>query len=94
MGEVIVITSGKGEVGKTNNTDNIGAALADIGKKVALVDGDTGLRNLDILMGFENAVIAADRAIFVVNPEVTSIRDADRVLGMLRNKGIKNHVIV
>lgn len=170
MGEVIVITSGKGGVGKTTNTANIGTALADIGKKVALVDGDTGLRNLDILMGlenrilynlfdviekkcslkqalikdkkyenlyllstaqtknkndikpeqmlklinelkcefdyilidspagieqgFENATIAADRAIVVVNPEVTSIRDADRVIGMLKNKGIKNHVIV
>jgi septum site-determining protein MinD len=57
MGEVIVITSGKGGVGKTTNTANIGTALADIGKKVALVDGDTGLRNLDILMGLENRIL-------------------------------------
>lgn len=170
MGEVIVITSGKGGVGKTTNTANIGTALAAIGKKVVLVDGDTGLRNLDILMGlenrivynlvdviekkcslkqalikdkkyenlyllstaqtknkndikpeqmlnlineikdefdyilidspagieqgFDNAVIAADRALVVVNPEVTSIRDADRVIGMLDSKGLKNHKVI
>lgn len=162
-GEVIVITSGKGGVGKTTITANIGSALADIGKKVVLVDGDTGLKNLDILMGlenrvvynlfdviegrcnlkqalvrdkrykelfllstaqlrdkndlapeqmleliaqlrtlfdyvlidcpagieqgFENAVIGADRSIVVVNPEVTSIRDADRVIGKLEGRG-------
>jgi septum site-determining protein MinD len=166
MSEVIVVTSGKGGVGKTTNTANIGTALADIGKKVVLVDGDTGLRNLDILMGlenrivynlvdvieekcklkqalikdkkydnlyllstaqtknkndikpeqmlklinelkcdfdyilidspagieqgFDNAVVGVDRALIVVNPEVTSIRDADRVIGMLRDRGIKN----
>jgi len=170
MGEVIVITSGKGGVGKTTNTANIGTALADIGKKVVVVDGDTGLRNLDILMGlenrivynlidvieekcslkqalikdkkyenlyllstsqtknkndikpeqmsklidelkckfdyilidspagieqgFDNATIGADRALVVVNPELTSIRDAYRVIGMLDNKGIKNNRVI
>ncbi len=161
--EVIVITSGKGGVGKTTITANVGNALASIGKKVVLVDGDTGLRNLDILMGlenriiynlidvieekcslkqalvrdkrykelfllptaqlrdktdikpeqmislisqlrdsfdyilidspagieqgFENAVVCADKAIVVINPELTSIRDADRVIGKLESKG-------
>jgi septum site-determining protein MinD len=57
MGEVIVITSGKGGVGKTTTTANMGTALAAIAKRVVLVDGDTGLRNLDILMGFANRVV-------------------------------------
>lgn len=167
MGEAIVITSGKGGVGKTTTTANIGTALASMGKKVVVVDGDTGLRNLDVLMGlenrivftlidvieercrlkqalikdkrfpnlfllptaqtrdkndispeemfkligelkeeydyviidcpagieqgFENAVVGADRAIVVVNPEVTSVRDADRVIGKLDAKGLDNH---
>lgn len=170
MGEAIVITSGKGGVGKTTTTANIGTALASMGKKVVVVDGDTGLRNLDVLMGlenrivftlidvienrcrlkqamikdkrfnnlfllptaqtrdkndikaeemlslvqelkedfdyvlidcpagieqgFENAVIGADRAIVVVNPEVTSVRDADRVIGKLDAKGVENHQLL
>jgi septum site-determining protein MinD len=170
MGEVIVITSGKGGVGKTTTTANIGTALAAIKKRVVLVDGDTGLRNLDILMGlenrivynlvdvieekcrlkqalikdkryenlfllptaqtknkndvqlkkmldlinklkdefdyvlidspagieqgFQNSVIAADRAIVVVNPEVTSIRDADRVIGILKDMGFKDQKLI
>lgn len=170
MGESIVITSGKGGVGKTTTTANIGTALASLGKKVVVVDGDTGLRNLDVLMGlenrivytvldvledrcrlkqalikdkrfndlcllptaqtrdkndispeqmltlvlelkkdfdyviidcpagieqgFENAIIGADRAIIVVNPEVTSVRDADRVIGKLDAKGLENHQLV
>jgi len=170
MGEAIVITSGKGGVGKTTTTANIGTALAKLGKNVVLVDGDTGLRNLDVLMGlenriiytlidvieercklkqalikdkrlpnlfllptaqtkdkndvskenmetlinslkeefdyviidcpagieqgFENAVVAADRAVIVVNPELTSIRDADRVIGKLDARGLDDHKLL
>lgn len=170
MGEAIVITSGKGGVGKTTTTANIGTALASIGKTVVVVDGDTGLRNLDVLMGlenrvvytvvdvieekcrlkqalikdkrfdglyllptaqtrdktdidkdamadlvkklkeeydyilidcpagieqgFENAVAGADRALVVVNPEITSVRDADRVIGKLDAKGFENHKLI
>ncbi|OFI07225.1 septum site-determining protein MinD [Clostridium acetireducens DSM 10703] len=171
MGEAIVITSGKGGVGKTTTTANIGTALASLGKKVAIVDGDTGLRNLDVLMGlenriiftlldvvekecalkralikdkrfsdnlcllptaqtrdkndisaeqmynlvnelkkefdyviidcpagieqgFENAIVGADKALIVVNPEVTSVRDADRVIGKLDAKGLENHDLI
>ena len=57
MGEVIVITSGKGGVGKTTTTANLGAALALRNKKVALVDTDIGLRNLDVVMGLENRIV-------------------------------------
>lgn len=170
MGEAIVVTSGKGGVGKTTTTANIGTALASMGKKVVVVDGDTGLRNLDVLMGlenrivytlidviegrcrlkqalikdkrfnnlfllptaqtrdkndvkasemlkivnslkdefdyviidcpagieqgFENAVGGADRAIVVVNPELTSVRDADRVIGKLDAKGLDRHELI
>jgi len=170
MGEAIVVTSGKGGVGKTTTTANIGTGLAALGKSVVVVDGDTGLRNLDVLMGlenrivftlmdvienkcklkqalikdkrfpnlfllptaqtrdkndisidqmeklindlkvefdyviidcpagieqgFENAVVAADRALIVVNPEVTSVRDADRVIGKLDSKGLENHQLI
>jgi septum site-determining protein MinD len=170
MGEAIVITSGKGGVGKTTTTANIGTALAAMDKKVVVIDGDTGLRNLDVLMGlenrvvftlldviegrcrlkqalikdkrfnnlfllptaqtrdkndveinemlkivnelklefdyviidcpagieqgFENAVVGADWAIIVVNPEITSVRDADRVIGKLDAKGLERHELV
>jgi len=57
MGEVIVITSGKGGVGKTTTTANLGAALALAEKKVVLVDTDIGLRNLDVVMGLENRIV-------------------------------------
>lgn len=57
MGEAIVITSGKGGVGKTTTSANIGTALALLGKKVCLVDTDIGLRNLDVVMGLENRII-------------------------------------
>ena len=54
---VIVITSGKGGVGKTTTTANIGAVLADKGHKVLLIDTDIGLRNLDVVMGLENRIV-------------------------------------
>lgn len=57
MSEVIVITSGKGGVGKTTTTANLGTCLAKLGKKVVLVDTDIGLRNLDVVMGLENRVV-------------------------------------
>ena len=170
MGVSIVITSGKGGVGKTTTTANIGTALAKLGHKVVVIDGDTGLRNLDVLMGlenrivytimdvienrcrlnqalikdkryqnlcllptaqtrdkddiktedmlnivtelkkefdyviidspagieqgFENAVVGADKAIVVVNPEITSVRDADRVIGKLDAKGLEDHSVI
>ena len=57
MGEVIVITSGKGGVGKTTTTANIGIGLSGLGKKVMVIDTDLGLRNLDVVMGLENRII-------------------------------------
>ncbi len=169
-GKIIVISSGKGGVGKTTATASIGAALAMDGKKVAVVDMDIGLRNLDVVMGlenrvvfnivdivrgkckvkqaaikdrridnlflipasqsdnkdaltpndikrvakdmretfdfilmdcpagiergFENAVAAADEAVVVCTPEVSSIRDADRVIGLLLAKQIPPKLLV
>ena len=167
MSEVIVITSGKGGVGKTTTTANLGVGLAIRGKKVVLVDTDTGLRNLDLLLGlerrivytlvdvvqkrvnygqalvrhkkytnlfllptsqvadktaiepeqmldiveamknefdyilidcpagieqgYETAVIGADWAIVVTMPEISAVRDADKIIGKLQasNKKIK-----
>ncbi|MGA3598719.1 septum site-determining protein MinD [Lysinibacillus agricola] len=57
MGEAIVITSGKGGVGKTTTAANLGTALALQGKKICLVDTDIGLRNLDVILGLENRII-------------------------------------
>lgn len=170
MGEVIVITSGKGGVGKTTTTANLGAALALNNKKVVLVDTDIGLRNLDVVMGlenrivydivdvvegkcklrqalikdkrfkdlflipaaqtrdksavneeqmieltsklkedydyvlidcpagieqgFKNAIAGADRAIVVTTAEISAIRDADRIIGLLEASEIKNPELV
>lgn len=57
MGEVLVVTSGKGGVGKTTTVANLGTGLAMAGKKVVLVDADIGLRNLDVVMGLENRIV-------------------------------------
>ncbi len=165
MSEVIVVTSGKGGVGKTTTSANIGTGLAMQGKKVLLIDTDIGLRNLDVVMGlenrivynlvdviegncrvkqaaikdkrypnlfllpsaqtkdktsvkpeqmkklieelkdkfdfiildcpagieqgFKNAIAGADRAFVVTTPEVSAIRDADRVVGLLEANEMK-----
>ena len=57
MSQVIVVTSGKGGVGKTTTSANIGTALNLLGKKVVLLDADIGLRNLDVVMGLENRIV-------------------------------------
>ena len=162
MAKILVVTSGKGGVGKTTSTAAIGAGLASLGKNVAVVDFDVGLRNLDLIMGAERRVVFdlinvtqgdaklsqalirdkrietlyllpasqtrdkdaltsegvarvvdelrerfdwvicdspagiergallamyhADVAIVVTNPEVSSVRDSDRIIGMLDSK--------
>ena len=162
MAKVLVVTSGKGGVGKTTSTAAIGAALAQTGKKVVVVDFDVGLRNLDLVMGAERRVVYdlinvvqgdaklpqalirdkrldtlhllpasqtrdkdaltpegvarvigelrerfdwvvcdspagiergaqlamhnADMAVVVTNPEVSSVRDSDRIIGLLDSK--------
>jgi len=165
MAQVVVVTSGKGGVGKTTSTAALGAALAMSGKKVAIIDFDVGLRNLDLVMGAERRVVYdlinvaqgdaklaqalikdkrldtlyllaasqtrdkealsekgvervinelkqqfdwvvcdspagiergatlamrhADRAVIVTNPEVSSVRDSDRIIGLLDSKTVK-----
>ena len=165
MSEVIVITSGKGGVGKTTTAANLGTALSLENKKTVIVDADIGLRNLDVVMGlenrivydivdvvgtcrlkqalikdkrfenlyllpaaqtrdknavtveqmndlcnklresfdyiiidcpagieqgFKNAIAGADRAIVVTNPEVSAVRDADRIIGLLEANEIND----
>lgn len=170
MGQSLVITSGKGGVGKTTATANIGAALAMMNQKVALVDADIGLRNLDVVMGlenrivydlvdvvegfcklkqalikdkrveglyllpaaqtrektavtpeqmrnlvaqlkeefdyvivdcpagieqgFKNAVAGADKAMVITTPDVSSVRDADRVIGLLESAGLEAPALI
>ena len=57
MAKVLVVTSGKGGVGKTTTTAALGAALAQLGKNVCIIDFDVGLRNLDLIMGAERPVL-------------------------------------
>ncbi len=57
MQNVIVVTSGKGGVGKTTTVANLGSGLANTGKKVVLIDTDIGLRNLDVVLGLENRIV-------------------------------------
>src|SRR6202167_3266012 len=57
MAKVLVVTSGKGGVGKTTSTAALGAALAQMGEKVVVIDFDVGLRNLDLVMGAERRVV-------------------------------------
>ncbi len=170
VGEAIVITSGKGGVGKTTTSANIGTALALSGNSVCLVDTDIGLRNLDVIMGLENriiydlvdvveercklkqalikdkrfnslsllpaaqtkdksavtpeqmkkviedlkadfdyviidcpagieqgyknAVAGADKAIVVTTPEISSVRDADRIIGLLEQEEIESPKLI
>ena len=122
MGEVIVITSGKGGVGKTTTVANIGTGLAMMGKKTVVVDTDIGLRNLDVVLGlenrivynlveefdyilldcpagieqgFKNAIAGADKALVVTTPEVSAIRDADRIIGLLEANDLRDiHLII
>ena len=61
MSEVIVVTSGKGGVGKTTTSANVGTGLAMLGEKVILIDTDIGLRNLDVVMGLENRTVRPDQ---------------------------------
>src|SRR5471030_2836927 len=149
MAKVLVVTSGKGGVGKTTSTAALGAALAQAGEKVVVVDFDVGLRNLDLVLGAERRVVFdlinvvqgvaklsqalirdkdaltdegvrgviadlrnrfdwilcdspagiergatlamryADEAVIVTNPEVSSVRDSDRIIGMLDSKTVK-----
>ena len=56
-GKVVTVTSGKGGVGKTTATANLGISLASLGKKVVVIDADIGLRNLDVIMGLENRIV-------------------------------------
>jgi septum site-determining protein MinD len=67
MSRTIVVTSGKGGVGKTTSSANLGMSLAKLGRKVVLVDADFGLRNLDLLLGLENRVVYT--ALEVINRE-------------------------
>jgi len=165
MAKVLVVTSGKGGVGKTTSTAALGAALAQMGEKVVVIDFDVGLRNLDLVMGAERRVVFdlinvvqgvaklsqalirdkrlenlwllpasqtrdkdaltdegvgniiadlrtkfdwilcdspagiergallamryADEAVIVTNPEVSSVRDSDRIIGMLDSKTVR-----
>lgn len=78
MGKAIVVTSGKGGVGKTTATANLGTALALEGKKVVVVDADIGLRNLDIVMGLESRVVYTSMDVIQGNCELSKALVKDR----------------
>ena len=130
MAKIIVVTSGKGGVGKTTTSASIASGLALKGHKTAVIDFDVGLRNLDLIMGCERRVVYdlikldfefvicdspagietgalmalyfADEAIVTTNPEVSSVRDSDRILGILQSKSrhaekgeqVKEHLLI
>jgi len=75
--KVIVITSGKGGVGKTTMTANISTALAKLGKSVLVIDADIGLRNLDMILGLENRIVydVLDAIEQRVSPEKALVKD-------------------
>lgn len=87
MGKVFVITSGKGGVGKTTCTANLGTGLAILGKKVILVDADIGLRNLDLVLGLENRIVFD--LVDVVEGKCRSYRQA-----MIKDKRYENLVLI
>ncbi len=78
MGKVIVVTSGKGGVGKTTSTANLGTALALLGKTVAVVDADVGLRNLDIVMGLESRIVYTSMDVIEKQCELSKALVKDR----------------
>ena len=81
MSEVIVITSGKGGVGKTTTTANIGTGLAQLNKKVVMIDTDIGLRNLDVVMGLENRIVY--NLVDVVEANAVYVRPLSRIRNIL-----------
>ena len=91
-GRVIVITSGKGGVGKTTATASIGAALALMGKKTAVVDMDIGLRNLDVVMGLENRIVfnIVDAVKHKCKPSQVAIKDRRIELVTVAKTPVKN----
>ncbi|SSM91636.1 cell division inhibitor, a membrane ATPase,activates minC [Acinetobacter baumannii] len=102
VAKIVVVTSGKGGVGKTTTSASFATGLALRGHKTVVIDFDVGLRNLDELSqefdyiicdspaGIERGAILAmyhaDEAIIVTNPEISSVRDSDRIIGMLDSK--------
>ena len=76
MSEVIVITSGKGGVGKTTTVANLGTALSFENKKTVVVDADIGLRNLDVVMGLENRIVYDIVDVVIMNDEPSRIAKA------------------
>src|SRR5205809_5541415 len=91
MAKVLVVTSGKGGVGKTTSTAALGAALAQQGQRVCVVEFDWVICDspAGIERGATLAMRFADEAVIVTNPEVSSVRDSDRIIGMLDSKTVK-----